>query len=68
MLIGAAEAIRAAAGAIRQPDVEEWFVATYVALQEALGDAFAAAVEEGAALDAADAVERALAVCRSVEL
>jgi tetratricopeptide (TPR) repeat protein len=64
MLIGAADAMRAAAGAIRQPDVEEWAVATQAALREALGDAYAAAVEEGAALDPADAVERALAVCR----
>jgi predicted ATPase/DNA-binding SARP family transcriptional activator len=63
LLLGAAEAARAAAGAIRQPDETAWVEATTAALREALGPpAFEAAVAEGAALALEDAVERALAV------
>ncbi|HET6551290.1 MAG TPA: tetratricopeptide repeat protein, partial [Solirubrobacter sp.] len=63
LLWGAAGALRAQAGAMRQPDNEAWAAATTAALTDALGaDAFAAAVAEGAALETDDAVSRALAI------
>ena len=59
LLIGAAEAVRAVGGAMRQPDEEAWFGPVQAALREALGDeAFAAAAAEGAALDLADALAK----------
>jgi predicted ATPase/DNA-binding SARP family transcriptional activator len=62
-LMGAAEAARTAAGAIRQPDETAWVEATIAALRAALGDeAFAVARADGAALPLEAAVERALAV------
>jgi len=65
MLIGAAGALRAQAGAMRQPDDTAWFEPTEAELREALGDAeYAAAVTEGAAMDTAAAVEQALVVGR----
>jgi predicted ATPase/DNA-binding SARP family transcriptional activator len=65
LLMGAAGALRAAAGAIRQPDEEAWAGRAREALREALGErAFAAAVAEGAGLSADDAVARALAIGR----
>ena len=65
MLIGAAGALRAEAGAIRQPDDDAWFAPTQRALRSALGDAaFAAAVDAGAAMGAAIAVDRALVMGR----
>ena len=63
VLIGAAEAARAAAGAIRQPDETAWIEATTASLRDALGDeAFEAARADGAALPLEIAVERALGV------
>jgi predicted ATPase len=63
MLIGAAGALRAQAGAMRQPDDAAWFEPTEAALRDALGEeAFVEAVAEGAAMGTADAVERALVV------
>jgi tetratricopeptide (TPR) repeat protein len=63
MLVGAAGALRAEAGAIRQPDDDAWFAPAQAALRDALGeDAFAAAVDAGAAMGTDEAVERALAV------
>jgi predicted ATPase/DNA-binding SARP family transcriptional activator len=63
LLIGAAEAARAAAGAIRQPDENAWVDATTESLRAALGpEAFEAALADGAVLPLEDAVERALAV------
>ena len=63
VLIGAAEAARAAAGAIRQPDETAWVEATTAALRAALGEeAFETAHADGAALALEAAVERALAV------
>ena len=38
MLIGAAEAMRAGAGAIRQPDEEAWAVEAEATLRKALGE------------------------------
>jgi tetratricopeptide (TPR) repeat protein len=62
-LMGAAEAARAAAGAIRQPDEAEWVEATTESLRSTLGEeAFEAARADGAALPLEVAVERALAV------
>jgi hypothetical protein len=62
-LMGAAEAARAAAGAIRQPDETAWVEATTASLRTALGrEAFEAALADGAALPLEEAVERALAV------
>jgi tetratricopeptide (TPR) repeat protein len=64
-LMGAAAALRAEAGAIRQPDEEQWFIRAEAALRETLGEeAFRAAVAEGAALGADEAVTRALAIER----
>ena len=63
LLMGAAEAARTAAGAIRQPDETAWVEATIASLREALGpDAFEAALADGAALPLEGAVELALAV------
>jgi predicted ATPase/DNA-binding SARP family transcriptional activator len=65
MLVGAAGALRAEAGAIRQPDDDAWFAPTQAALRSALGEAgFAAALADGAAMGPAEAVERALVVGR----
>ncbi len=65
MLVGAAGMLRAEAGAIRQPDDEEWFAPIQAALREALGeDAFAAAVDAGAAMGTEEAVGRAMAIGR----
>jgi hypothetical protein len=65
MLVGAAGALRAEAGAMRQPDDDAWFAPTQAALRRALGEAaFAAAVADGAAMDPAEAVERALVIDR----
>jgi predicted ATPase/DNA-binding SARP family transcriptional activator len=62
-LMGAAEAARAAAGAIRGPDEAGWVDATTSSLQSTLGEeAFDAAHAEGAELPLEAAVERALAV------
>ena len=62
-LMGAAEAARAAAGVIRQPDETAWVEATIASLRTALGDeAFDAARADGAELPLEAAVERALAV------
>jgi hypothetical protein len=62
-LMGAAEAARAAAGAIRQPDEAAWVEATTAALRATLGEeAFEAAHAEGAAFPLEAAVERALGV------
>ena len=48
---------------MRQPDEAAWFAPTEAALREALGEAeFVEAVEAGAAMDTAAAVERALSV------
>jgi tetratricopeptide (TPR) repeat protein len=63
LLLGAADAARAAAGAILSPDETAWVEATTASLRTALGDeAFATAFAEGAGLPLEDAVERALAV------
>ncbi|HEX5618249.1 MAG TPA: BTAD domain-containing putative transcriptional regulator [Solirubrobacteraceae bacterium] len=63
LLLGAADAARTAAGAIRQPDETAWVEATTASLREALGpQAFAAAFADGAAMPLEDAVDRALAV------
>ena len=63
LLMGAAQAARTAAGAIRQPDETAWVDATTTSLRSALGaEAFEAALADGAALPLEAAVERALAV------
>jgi len=63
LLIGAAGALRTAAGGIRQPDEDAWVQRIVADLREALGDdGFAAAEAEGSELDLADAVSRALAL------
>jgi predicted ATPase len=63
LLIGAAEAARAAAGATRQPDEDAWVLETERVLRRALGEqAYAEAVGEGGRLELADAVARALAI------
>ena len=63
VLIGAAYALREAAGGIRQPDEEEFMQGIEARLREALGeDAFASAAAEGGELELADAVARALAL------
>ena len=65
LLLGSAQAARAAAGAILQPDETAWVEATTASLSAALGrQAFGAALADGAALPLEDAVERALAVDR----
>ena len=63
LLVGAAEAARAAAGAIRQPDETAWVEETTASLRSALGpEAFETARAEGVALPLEAAAERALAV------
>ena len=63
LLIGAAGALRTAAGGIRQPDEDAWVQRIVADLRDALGDqGFAAAEAEGSELDLADAVSRALAL------
>ena len=63
LLLGAAGAARAAAGAMLPPDETAWVEATTASLSAALGaQAFAAAFAEGAALPLEEAVDRALAV------
>jgi tetratricopeptide (TPR) repeat protein len=63
MLVGAAGALRAETGAIRQPDDDAWFAPTQAALIEALGpDEFAAAVAAGAEMGTDEAIERALSL------
>ena len=63
LLIGAAAALRTAAGGIRQPDEDAWVQRVVAELREALGDAgFAEAEAEGSELEVADAVSRALAL------
>jgi predicted ATPase/DNA-binding SARP family transcriptional activator len=62
-LIGAANALREAAGGIRQPDEEEFMQRVEARLRAALGeDAFASAAAAGGELELADAVARALAL------
>jgi tetratricopeptide (TPR) repeat protein len=62
-LLGAAEALRTDAGAIRQPDEEAWFARTETTLRTALGEpAFTTARTQGADLSPDDAVALALAV------
>ena len=59
-LIGAAEAIREAAGAARQPDEEAWVAEAMTTLRAALGEAaLAAAVQRGRNLTLTAAVTRA---------
>ena len=59
-LIGAAEALREAAGAARQPDEEVWVAEAMAALRDTLGeDALAAAVQRGRSLTLTAAVTRA---------
>jgi tetratricopeptide (TPR) repeat protein len=66
LLLGAAEAARAAAGSIRQPDETAWVEEATAALRKALGDdAFERVVADGAELPLEVAVERALAVSSS---
>ena len=63
LLIGAAGALRTAAGGIRQPDEDAWVQGSSPTCATALGDdGFAAAEAEGSELDLADAVARALAL------
>jgi predicted ATPase/DNA-binding SARP family transcriptional activator len=63
LLLGAADAARAAAGAILQPDETAWVEGTTASLRSALGGpAFDAAFADGAALPLEEAVDRALAV------
>ena len=65
MLIGAAGALRAQSGAMRQPDDTAWFTPTEAALRESLGDdEFFQAVDAGAAMGTAAAIEQALVVGR----
>ncbi len=63
LLWGAASAMRAEAGATRQPDEHEFAARVESGLRAGLGEAgFSAAVAEGAALPADEAVARALAI------
>ncbi len=63
LLIGAANALREAAGGIRQPDEEDFMQGVEARLRETLGnEAFEAASAEGGELELADAVARALAL------
>jgi predicted ATPase len=65
LLWGAAGALRAESGAIRQPDEEAWASGAEAALREALGpDAFASGVVEGAAMPFDEAVDRGRAIGR----
>ena len=64
LLLGAAEATREAAGAVRQPDEMPWILEATTALRAALGEAaFAAAIARGRELPTADAVTRGLELC-----
>jgi tetratricopeptide (TPR) repeat protein len=63
MLWGAAQALRAQAGATRQPDETAFATRVEAALRTALGEeGFSAAGDEGAALELDEAVARALAI------
>ena len=63
LLIGAAGALREAAGGMRQPDEDAWVQVIVSELRATLGDdGFAAAEVEGSELDVADAVARGLAL------
>jgi predicted ATPase len=63
LLLGAGDATREAAGAVRHPDELPWARAETAALRDALGEpAFAAAVARGRELSVDEAVARALAV------
>ncbi|MBO9579153.1 MAG: tetratricopeptide repeat protein, partial [Microbacteriaceae bacterium] len=63
LLIGAAGALRTAAGGIRQPDEDAWVQRIVAELRDALGEeGFAEAEAEGSELDLDDAVSRALAL------
>jgi predicted ATPase/DNA-binding SARP family transcriptional activator len=63
LLIGAAGAMREAAGGMRQPDEDAWVQVVVADLRQALGDdGFAAAEAEGSELDVSDAIARALAL------
>ena len=65
LLIGAAEATREAAGAVRQPDEMPWILGETATMREALGDAaFTAAVQRGRELTIEQAVARALDLTR----
>ena len=65
LLWGAAGALRAESGAIRQPDEEAWASGAEAALRVALGpDGFESGVVEGAALSFDEAVDRAWAIGR----
>ena len=60
-LLGAAGALRAAGGAIRQPDEEPWAERARSTLTATLGpEAFATALTEGAGLTAPEAITQAL--------
>ena len=62
-LIGAAEAIREAAGAARQPDEEAWVAEAMTTLRDALGEAaLAAAVQRGRNLTLTAAVTRVIEI------
>jgi hypothetical protein len=66
-LVGAAGVLRASGGSQRQPDEEDWVADVVGGLRATLGaDAYAAAEAEGAELDLADALDRALAMAVSV--
>ena len=65
LLIGAAEATREAAGAVRQPDEMPWILGETATMREALGDAaFTAAVQRGRELSIEEAVALALDLAR----
>ncbi|MDA0180142.1 winged helix-turn-helix domain-containing protein [Solirubrobacter phytolaccae] len=64
LLLGAAEALRAAAGGMRPSDEQVWVDETVAVLRGALGEAaYADAEREGAELALSDALALALAVC-----
>jgi hypothetical protein len=66
LLLGAATAIRDGAGAMLQPDEEQWVTETTAALRAALGEPdFVAATTAGRELPLDDAVALALEVCLS---
>ncbi len=66
LLLGAATAVRDAAGAMLQPDEVAWVEETVTALRDALGEPdFAAATTAGRELPLDDAVALALEVCVS---
>ncbi len=63
LLIGAAGALREAAGGMRQPDEDVWVQAVVAGMRDELGaEAYEAAAAEGGQLELADAVARALAL------